>query len=102
MQYGVSFSDPLRATENNQPEPKPSLEGPTKDGFVGKPTFVVDTNEKNVTVIWGELPEDVELRKNAKERGLPKRWSHLLRQPAKVDSPMQRTNHHEDAETVFG
>jgi len=71
MQYGVSFSDPLRATENNQPEPKPSLEGPTKDGFVGKPTFVVDTNEKNVTVIWGELPEDVELRKNAKERGLP-------------------------------
>ena len=30
------------------------------------------------------------------------RWSHLLRQPAKVDSSMQRTNHHEDAETVFG
>ena len=30
------------------------------------------------------------------------RWSHLLRQPAKVDSPIQRTNHHEDAETVFG
>ena len=31
-----------------------------------------------------------------------KRWSHFLRQPAKVDSPMQRTIHHEDAETVFG
>jgi len=31
-----------------------------------------------------------------------KRWSHFLRQPAKVDSPMQRTDHHEDAETVFG
>ena len=30
------------------------------------------------------------------------RWSRFLRQPAKVDSPMQRTNHHEDAETVFG
>jgi len=30
------------------------------------------------------------------------RWSHFLRQPAKVDSPMQRTDHHEDAETVFG
>jgi hypothetical protein len=30
------------------------------------------------------------------------RWSHLLRQGAKVDSPMQRTTHHEDAETVFG
>ncbi len=31
-----------------------------------------------------------------------KRWSHLVRQPAKVDSPMQRMIHHEDAETVFG
>jgi len=30
------------------------------------------------------------------------RWSHLVRQPAKVDSPMQRMIHHEDAETVFG
>ena len=30
------------------------------------------------------------------------RWSQLLRQPAKVDSPMRRTNHHEDAQTVFG
>jgi hypothetical protein len=30
------------------------------------------------------------------------RWSHFLRQPAKVDSPRKRTNHHEDAETVFG
>src|ERR1700685_1398614 len=32
----------------------------------------------------------------------PKRWSHFLTQPAKVDSPIQRTIHHEDAETVFG
>ena len=30
------------------------------------------------------------------------RWSHFLTQPAKVDSPMQRMTHHEDAETVFG
>jgi transposase len=29
------------------------------------------------------------------------RWSHLLRQPTKVDSLMRRT-HHEDAQTVFG
>jgi hypothetical protein len=34
--------------------------------------------------------------------GLGERWSHFLRQPVKVDSPIQRTNHHEDAETVFG
>jgi hypothetical protein len=30
------------------------------------------------------------------------RWSRFLRQPGKVDSPMQRTNHHEDAKTIFG
>jgi hypothetical protein len=30
------------------------------------------------------------------------KWSHFLRQPANVDSTMQRTIHHEDAETVFG
>jgi hypothetical protein len=30
------------------------------------------------------------------------RWSHFLTQPAKVDSPMQRMIHHENAETVFG
>ena len=30
------------------------------------------------------------------------RWSHFLRQAVKVDSPIQRTNHHEDAATVFG
>ena len=34
--------------------------------------------------------------------GVGKRWSHFVRQPVKVDSPIQRTNHHEDAETVFG
>jgi transposase len=33
---------------------------------------------------------------------IEQRWSHFLRQPAKVDSPIQRTIHHEDAETVFG
>jgi hypothetical protein len=36
------------------------------------------------------------------KRTTGQRWSHFLRQRAKVDSPMQRTTHHEDAETVFG
>jgi hypothetical protein len=31
-----------------------------------------------------------------------KRWSRFLRQPGRVDSPIRRTNHHEDAETIFG
>ena len=33
---------------------------------------------------------------------VPKRWSRFLRQSVKVDSPMKRMIHHEDAETVFG
>ena len=37
-----------------------------------------------------------------KDGVVTQRWSHFLRQPAKVDSPMKRTIHHEDAETVFG
>jgi hypothetical protein len=38
-----------------------------------------------------------------RHRLLPgKRWSRFLRQPGRVDSPIQRTNHHEDAETIFG
>jgi hypothetical protein len=30
-----------------------------------------------------------------------KRWSRFVRQAVKVDSPMKRMIHHEDAETVF-
>jgi hypothetical protein len=39
---------------------------------------------------------------NARLRPSGERWSQFVRQRAKVDSPMQRMNHHEDAETVFG
>jgi hypothetical protein len=38
----------------------------------------------------------------SKCRRYDQRWSHFLRQPAKVDSPMKRTIHHEDAKTFFG
>ena len=72
LAYGVSFSDRLNASSNNQPEPtKPSLKGPVKDGYAGKPTFVIDLNKKKMTMIWGELPDDIQLRKRAKELGLP-------------------------------
>jgi len=69
LSYGVSFTE--RLNTKNEQEPNPSLKGPTKDGYAGKPTFVIDSDEKKMTVIWSELPEDVELRKKAKEMGLP-------------------------------
>ena len=69
--YGISLTDRFNATANSQPEPTtPSLKGPTKDGYLGKPTFAINSNRKKITVIWTELPEDAELRKQAKESSL--------------------------------
>ena len=50
-------------------------------------------------VMFDKQPVSLEL---AFDTGQRQRWSHFLTQPAKVDSPMQRMIHHEDAETVFG
>jgi hypothetical protein len=69
--YGVSLADHVAATQKKQPEPAPALTGPTKDGYAATPTFVIDSNRTKMTVIWSELPEDVELRKRAKELNLP-------------------------------
>jgi hypothetical protein len=70
--YGVSLTERFNASQNNQQRPtEPSLKGPTKDGYSGKPTFVIDSNKKNMTIGWTKLPEDVELKKQAKEAGLP-------------------------------
>src|SRR5262245_47212984 len=72
MAYGVSLTERMNASPNSQSgKIEPSLKGPTKDGYRGKPTFVIDANKKNITVSWIELPEDAELQKQAKEAGLP-------------------------------
>ncbi len=62
MEYGVA----AEATTGNQPE-KAMLSGPTKDGYQGKPTFLIDSTKKNMTVIWNLLPEAEAWRKQAKE-----------------------------------
>jgi hypothetical protein len=69
--YGTSLNERFDASQKNQPEPPPALSGPNKDGYLGKPTFVIDSNKKNMTVIWGELPEQVELREQSKRLNLP-------------------------------
>jgi hypothetical protein len=69
--YGASFKERVEARREKQPEPPPSLKGPTQDAYTGKPTFIIDSNEKKMTIIWTELPEDVELRKKAKELNIP-------------------------------
>jgi hypothetical protein len=67
MAYGVSLADRMNAPGKVEP----SLKGPTKDEYRGKPTFVIDSDKKNVLISWTEFPEDPELQKQAKESGLP-------------------------------
>jgi hypothetical protein len=72
MAYGVSLAERMNAPAGGQSgKIEPSLKGPTKDEYRGKPTFVIDSDKKNVLISWTEFPEDPELQKQAKESGLP-------------------------------
>jgi len=67
IQYGVPFPESLKASKEKQSEPAPSLKGPTKDGILGTPTFVIDSNREKMTVTWAELRKEAVARKQAKE-----------------------------------
>jgi hypothetical protein len=69
--YGVPLTDQADAAAKHQPEPAPALKGPITDGYLAKPTFVVDSDRKKVTIIWVEPPEEVEFRKLATQLNLP-------------------------------
>ena len=61
--------------------------------------LIVGKASRQVEVQWLiKLPKTF----NDYIKSLGQRWSHFLRQGAKVDWPMQRTTHHEDAKTIFG
>jgi hypothetical protein len=69
--YGVSLTERLNAAAKEQPEPtNPTLRGPIKNGYLAKPTFVVDSNRKKITTVWNEVEEDAKLREQAKKLGL--------------------------------
>ena len=73
-----TFAEPLVTITCDKPEgfsiayesTKPIVKGPTKDGYRGRPTFVIDANKKNMAISWTQLPEDPELKRQAKEAGL--------------------------------
>jgi hypothetical protein len=69
--YGTTLKERVEAEQNKQQEPAPALRGPAKDDYSGRPTFIIDSNEKKMTVIWAELPEDVALRKKPQELNIP-------------------------------
>src|SRR5260370_22184037 len=59
--YGrTSLKERLEALEKKQPEPPPALTVPNQDGYLGKLTFIIDSNRKKITVIWAQLPQDVQ------------------------------------------
>ena len=68
--YGTTITERVAAEQKRQPEPPPTLRGPTEDGYSRKPTFVIDSDRKKVTVMWAESPHDVEERKLRKELNL--------------------------------
>ena len=69
--YGTTLRERFEARQKNQAQPPPALIGPSMDGYSGKPTFVIDSNKTNMTVIWAELWEDVQLREQAKNLNIP-------------------------------
>jgi len=71
IRYGTTLKERVEAGGNKQSEPPPKLRGPVEDGYLGRPTFIIDSNRRDMTVVWAELPEEVELRKRAKELNLP-------------------------------
>lgn len=71
MEYGASVQERVRAEIDKKTEPKPQLRGPTKDGYDMRPTFVVDSGKKKLTVTWAESAHDAKLRKDLKAANLP-------------------------------
>lgn len=71
MEYGASIHESARAELEKKSEPRPELRGPTKDGYLMNPTFVVDSNKKTLTIVWAESASDAKLRKDLKAANLP-------------------------------
>jgi hypothetical protein len=65
-----TIRDLAEAKQNHRPEPEPRLKGPTQDGYDERATFVIDADQKNMTVVWTESPETVAARKLARQQGV--------------------------------
>jgi hypothetical protein len=68
--YGTTLLERAEAREKKQPTPPPALSGPNKDGYSYKPTFVIDANRKDITVVWAETAEDIKIRTFLKEQNI--------------------------------
>jgi hypothetical protein len=66
--YGVSNLADMKAGIDHTPRPAPTYRS-TPDELLFKPTFVLDSNKKNITVVYAEREKDVKLRESTTEVG---------------------------------
>jgi hypothetical protein len=71
ISYGTTLKERFEAEEKNRSEPPPTLRGPTEDGYLGTPTFVIDSNRRKMTVVWANLPKDEDRKKFEKKWNIP-------------------------------
>ena len=72
LNYGVSPHERAEASTNHLKEPtQAKLKISEKDGFLRKPTFIIDENKKDATVVWLENSEEAKEREQAKAANVP-------------------------------
>lgn len=71
VQFGTYPSERVAANSAGLAEPAAHLSAPTPDGFTFLPTFLLDSDRRNVRIIWSETPSDVEARTRAEKIGVP-------------------------------
>jgi len=49
--YGVTGAQRMQAAGDHKPQPAAHFSGPYEDGFTGRPTFIVDSDRKMLTLL---------------------------------------------------
>ncbi len=67
--YGVPGAERVRAATEHKPQPADHFTGPYQDGFTAKPTFIVDSSRKKLTLLWAESAGEKALCELSKQLG---------------------------------
>jgi hypothetical protein len=60
----------ITAATSGKPPPPNKLSVAVPDGFNAKPTFIVDSSRKQLTMIWNDTPAELAMRDLAKSQGI--------------------------------
>jgi hypothetical protein len=56
QKYGVIPAEAMKAASERKSPPANHLTAPIEDGIYGKPTFILDTSRKKLTLVWADPP----------------------------------------------